>query len=136
MNFDGTILIADDEAHVRKYIGLLLGRIGHPTIVEAADGLAAVNLWRQVGPDLVLLDVNMPMLDGIGALARIKASDSSMPVIMLTSLANRGTVEECARLGAAGFLRKDLPRDELIFELRRIIAAVFEPADSPDLPKP
>lgn len=136
MNFDGTILIADDEMHVRKYIGLLLGRIGHPVIVEAADGLAAVNLWRQVSPDLVLLDVNMPLLDGIGALARIKASDSSMPVIMLTSLANRSTVEECARLGATGFLRKDLPREELIFELRRIIAAVFEPADPPVPPQP
>ncbi len=78
----------------------------------------------------------MPMLDGIGALARIKAADSAMPVIMLTSLANRGTVEECARLGAAGFLRKDLPRDELFFELRRIIAAEFEPADPPEIPQP
>ena len=97
MSYPQTILLTDDEAHIRKFIGLILRKFDNPRILEAGDGAQAVALYREHRPDLVLLDVNMPRLDGVQALAQIRALDGNAVVIMLTSLANRHTVEECLR---------------------------------------
>jgi two-component system chemotaxis response regulator CheY len=131
MNYPRKILLTDDEPHIRKFIGLLLKKFGEPQILEAADGVIAVKLYEQEKPDLVLLDVNMPNMDGLQALAEIQRLDPEAIVVMLTSLANRQTVEECVRLGAIDYLRKDTPRDELTVQLTRIIEECFgdeEPA--------
>ena len=125
MNYPQTILLTDDEAHIRKFIGLVLKQFDNPRIIEAADGAAAVQLYQQEKPDLVLMDVNMPRMEGIQALAEIHRLDPNALVIMLTSLTNRQTVEECARLGAVDYIRKDTPRDELTTQLERIIADCF-----------
>ncbi len=130
MNFNGKVLITDDEAHVRRYVGLVLRKIGEPVVLEAANGQEAVQAYERENPDLVLLDVNMPVLDGLNALARIKQLDPDAFVVMLTSLTNRQTVEECSRLGAAAYLRKDLPRDEMITQLQQIIQNCFGPDDN------
>ena len=130
MNFTGKILLTDDEAHIRKFLGLVLKRMGTPVIIEAANGLEAVALYRQHKPDLVLMDVNMPVLDGLLALTQIKKDDPDALVVMLTSLTNRQTVEQCASLGALDYLRKDLPRDELIKQLTQIIDDCFGPEDT------
>ncbi len=113
MEFSGTVLVVDDEPHIRKYIGLILRKLGNPTIIEAADGEQAVVLYGQHRPDLVLLDVNMPILDGLGALERISASDPNAVVVMLTSLATRHVVERCLELGAVNFVRKDTPKETM-----------------------
>jgi len=131
MKFNGKILLTDDEAHIRKFLGLVLKRLGSPIILEAANGQEAVTLYQQQKPDLVLMDVNMPVLDGLQALAQIKKDDPEALVVMLTSLTNRQTVEQCASLGAIDYLRKDLPRDEMIAHLTQIIDDCFGPADSP-----
>ena len=125
MNYPQTILLTDDEAHIRKFIGLVLKQFDNPRIIEAADGASAVQLYQQEKPDLVLMDVNMPKMDGIQALAEIQRLDPNALVIMLTSLTNRQTVEECARLGAVDYIRKDTPRDELTAQFERIIADCF-----------
>ena len=133
MNFSGKVLIADDEAHIRKFVGLILRRLGTPTVIEAVNGRNAVDLFTAERPDLVMLDVNMPVLDGVRALAEIAALDPAVPVIMLTSLTNRQTVEECARLGAVDYIRKDTPRDEIHARLQEIIAETLgqdAPADA------
>jgi two-component system chemotaxis response regulator CheY len=126
MNFTGKILVSDDEAHIRKFLGLVLGKLGQPVVLEAVNGQEAIATYALHKPDLVLLDVNMPVVDGVQALTSIRQSDPDALVVMLTSLANRQTVEECARLGAAGYLRKDLPRDELVTRLAQIIAEYFQ----------
>lgn len=132
MKFNGKILLADDEAHIRKFVGLLLRKVGSPTLVEARDGQEAVDLYTRENPDLVLLDVSMPALDGLQALDRIRRADPEAIVIMLTSLTNRQTIEECLRLGAVGYLRKDLPHPELLAELQRLIDENFDvPATNP-----
>lgn len=125
VNFTGKILLADDEAHIRKFVGLLLRKLGAPIVIEARHGQDAVDAYARENPDLVLLDVSMPGLDGLQALAKIRSADPDATVIMLTSLTNRQTVEECLRLGAVGYLRKDLPHPELLAEIQRIIGAVF-----------
>lgn len=130
MTFSGKILLVDDEAHIRKFVGLVLRKICTPTIFEAPDGLAALALYAQEQPDLVLLDVNMPNLDGLQTLQRLREVAPEANVVMLTSLANRQTVEECVRLGALAYIRKDTPRDELGVQLQQIIQDCFEPDES------
>jgi len=132
MTFNGKILLADDEAHIRKFIGLILKQLGSPTIVEARNGEEAVALFAAEAPDLVLLDVNMPVLDGVQALTQIRAQSADAAVVMLTSLVNRQTVEECSRLGALAYLRKDATRDELKKQLEQVFAENFgEPPPNP-----
>jgi two-component system chemotaxis response regulator CheY len=129
MAFNGKILLVDDEPHIRKFVGLLLKQLGSPTIIEAANGQEALALYQQERPDLVLLDVNMPGLDGLATLRKLRELDPEVVVIMLTSLANRQVVEGAADLGACLYIRKDTPKDEMLKMLRETIETVFEPKD-------
>lgn len=134
MNFTGKVLLADDEPHIRKFIGLVLRRLGQPAIFEAANGQEAVAQFKLHHPDFVLLDVNMPVMDGVQALAEIRQADPEALVIMLTSLTNRQTVEQCASLGALDYVRKDMPRDEMIAHLGQIVEDCFGPGDAAAAP--
>jgi two-component system, chemotaxis family, chemotaxis protein CheY len=125
MKFDGKILLVDDEPHVRKFISLILRQLGSPTLIEAGNGRDAVEIYKRESPDLVLLDVNMPIQDGIQTLRELMQVDPECLAIMLTSLANRQTVEEAASLGAANYIRKDTPREEILAALQKTIAEVF-----------
>ena len=71
MSFPGKILIVDDEAHVRKFVGLIVRGLGEPAVIEASDGKEALAKYAAEAPDLVLLDVNMPVLDGVHTLAAL-----------------------------------------------------------------
>ncbi len=126
MNFNGMILLVDDEAHIRKYIGLILKQLGNPIIVEAADGEEAIAVYQRENPDLVLLDVNMPKMEGIEALKRIKEIDPNAVVIMLTSIANRQTVDEAVEHGAMNYIRKDTPKEEIAKSLQETIDSIFD----------
>lgn len=129
MAFNGKVLLVDDEPHIRKFVGLLLKQLGPVSIIEACNGQEGVARYQQERPDLVLLDVNMPILDGIGALRAIRQIDPDAIAIMLTSLASRQIVEEAADLGAVNYVRKDTPKDELLKTLRETIEACFEDDD-------
>jgi DNA-binding NarL/FixJ family response regulator len=121
MPFTGKILLVDDEPHVRKFIGLLARGLGSPVIIEAANSEEALAKYIEESPDLVLLDVNLPGQDGLQILAAILAHDPDAKVVMLTSLANRQTVEESLRLGAVGYIRKDTPKEAILAELSEIV---------------
>jgi two-component system chemotaxis response regulator CheY len=127
MPFDGKILLADDEAHIRKFMGLVLRQLGSPTIIEAVNGAQAVELYQSERPDLVLLDVNMPEVDGLQALEKLRAIDPDCAVIMLTSLTTRNIIERAAALGALNYIRKDTPKEEILSTLRQILDTLFEP---------
>jgi two-component system chemotaxis response regulator CheY len=129
MPFDGKILLADDEAHIRKFMGLVLRQLGSPTIIEAVNGAQAVELYQSERPDLVLLDVNMPEVDGLQALEKLRAIDPDCAVIMLTSLTTRNIIERAAALGALNYIRKDTPKEEILSTLRQILDTMFEPDD-------
>ena len=126
MNLPGTILLVDDEPHIRKYVGLILRQLGTPKILEAANGEEAIALYERDRPDLVLLDVNMPIMDGMETLKRLKAIDPDCVIIMLTSLTNRQNIEAALALGAANYIRKDTPKDEIAKALTETIEACFE----------
>jgi CheY-like chemotaxis protein len=121
MPLPGKILIVDDERHVRKFVGLIVRELGAPTIIEAADGKEALAKYAAESPDLVLLDVNMPVLDGVHTLAALLKQDPQAVVIMLTSLANRQTIEKCLNTGAVGYIRKDTPRQTILTELTALL---------------
>jgi CheY-like chemotaxis protein len=121
MTLTGKILVVDDEAHIRKFVIQLVKTLGDPTILQAANGEEALKVYEHERPVLVLLDVNMPRIDGIETLRRLKLLDPGCRVIMLTSLVNRQTVEACLHLGAIAYLRKDNPPDDMTARLRKIV---------------
>jgi two-component system, chemotaxis family, chemotaxis protein CheY len=126
MNFNGSIMLVDDEAHIRKFISLLLRHLGVDRIMEASNGSVAIELYKKEQPDLVMLDVNMPVMDGLETLRALKAINPDCVVIMLTSLANRQTIDQAAELGAANYIRKDAPPEEIGRALSETIEACFE----------
>lgn len=126
MVFKGKIMLVDDEPHIRKFISLLLRQLGSPEVVEASNGNEAIAKYKVEQPDLVLLDVNMPVLDGIGTLRALRELDPDAVVIMLTSLSSRNMVQQAAELGASNYIRKDTKSDEILKALRETIDACFE----------
>jgi len=135
MNFSGSILLVDDEAHIRKFISLLLRHLGVKRIFEAKNGSEALEVYEKEKPDLVLLDVNMPVMDGIDTLRGLKKVNPDCVVVMLTSLANRQTIDEAARHGASNYIRKDAPFEEIGRALAETIDTCFE-SDAPDAGSP
>ncbi len=127
MKLTGKVLVVDDEAHIRKFVSRMVMALGEPEILQAANGEEAIKAYEREKPVLVLLDVNMPRVDGIEALRRLKRLDPNCAVVMLTSLVNRQTVEECLHLGAVGYLRKDNPPDDMAARMRKIVDDYFEP---------
>src|SRR5215207_7659979 len=121
MKFRGKILLVDDEAHIRVFVSLILKSVGSPTISEAGNGEEAIIAYKSTKPDIVLLDVNMPYLDGIQTLRKLKEIDPDCIVIMLTSLANRETVERALEYGAVNYIRKDTPKEEIAKALSETI---------------
>ena len=128
MKFNGSILLVDDEPHIRKLMGLILSQLGATKLTEAGNGAEALLFFERDRPDLVLLDVNMPIMDGLETLQKLKAIDPNCVVIMLTSLTNRQTVESALALGAANYIRKDTPKDEISRTVAETIAACFDAA--------
>lgn len=126
MNFTGMIMLVDDEPHIRKYISLILKTLGSPIIVEASNGEEAIETYQRENPDLVLMDVNMPKMDGLEALKKLREIDPNCVVIMLTSLANRESIEQAVEGGAINYIRKDTPRDEITKALRETIESAFD----------
>jgi DNA-binding NarL/FixJ family response regulator len=115
------LLIADDHALVRQGLRGMLEREPDIEVVgEAHNGREAVELCRVLGPNLVLMDVRMPEIDGLEATRTIKHERPEVSVLMVTMHDNQDYVREAAKAGAAGYVLKDAPRDELIDAVRRI----------------
>jgi two-component system chemotaxis response regulator CheY len=126
MNFEGTILLVDDEPHIRKFVSLILRQLCQPRLLEAGNGEEALTTYQRENPDLVLLDVSMPVMDGLETLKHLKEIDPDAVVIMLTSIVNRQSIEEALTLGAANYVRKDTPKEEIAQALTETISSCFE----------
>lgn len=107
------VLIADDEPHIRSLINLIVTSLGAEVVAEAADGEQALNMYKQFSPDMVLLDINMPRMDGINVLKQIMAINNKTLVVMLTSLNTLEAVEECIDNGAWNYILKNTTAGEL-----------------------
>ncbi|MEV8507138.1 response regulator transcription factor [Actinoplanes sp. NPDC051475] len=118
------VLIADDQAMVRQGFGALLAAQPDLLVVgDAADGAAAVSQARRLDPDVILMDVRMPVMDGLEATRQLAASPGGGPrVLILTTFDLDDYVYEALRAGASGFLLKDAPAADLV-QAVRVVAA-------------
>ena len=113
------LLIADDQSLVRAgFRKLLDGEEGLEVVAEAADGVEAIAESKRLRPDVVLMDIRMPRLDGIEATRRIVADGSATAVLVLTTYDLDEYVFQALKAGASGFLLKDSPPDDLISAVR------------------
>src|SRR3954452_3681078 len=116
------LLIADDHALVRSGLRSMLEREpGFEIIGEAEDGREAVELCRSLRPDLILMDVRMPRMDGLEATRTIKQESPEIGVLMVTMHETPDYMLEAIKAGAAGYVLKDAPLDELITAARRVV---------------
>jgi DNA-binding NarL/FixJ family response regulator len=117
------LLIADDQELVRTGFRVILNAEPDLDVVgEAKDGREAIDAVRSLGPDVVLMDIRMPNLDGIEATRRIAAEESSPRILILTTFDLDEYVYDALRAGASGFLLKDAGADELIHAIRVVAA--------------
>jgi two-component system, response regulator PdtaR len=107
------VVIAEDEALIRLDLKEMLAESGYAVVGEAADGEAAVELVRTLEPDIVILDVKMPVLDGISAAEQITAAGTSA-VVMLTAFSQRELVERAVDAGAMAYLVKPFAKSDLL----------------------
>ncbi|MGV4926989.1 response regulator transcription factor (plasmid) [Streptomyces sp. BHT-5-2] len=124
------VLLADDEAMIRHGVRLILRHAdGIDVVAEAADGRQAVDLAAAHRPDVALVDIRMPVCDGLAAIAPLLALDPAPRVVMLTTFGDEANVLRALREGAAGFLLKDEGPQELISAVRAAAAgdAVLSP---------
>jgi len=118
------VLLADDQALVRTGFRMILKAEPDIDVVgEAADGLQAIDAARRLRPDVIVMDVRMPMLDGLEATRRLLSSpDPGLRVLMLTTFDRDQYVYDALRAGASGFLLKDGPADQLVAGIRTVAA--------------
>jgi DNA-binding NarL/FixJ family response regulator len=124
------VVIADDQASVREGLVLLLGGLPDIDIVgAAADGEQALALVAEHKPDAILLDLHMPVLDGIGATRRLVAEHPGVAIVVLTTFADDGSVLDALHSGARSYLTKDADRADIARALHAAAAGltVFDP---------
>ncbi len=125
-----TVLLVDDESHVRKLISLVVrGTFPGAQVVEADSRDGAMREFAARLPGLVLLDINLVGESGLDILRDIRALDERGPVVKLTSVNVRHTVEEALAAGASGYLLKDATTEEMADVLRETVAG--KPTDNP-----
>ena len=124
------VVIADDQASVREGLVLLLGGLpGINVVGAAADGEQALELVAEYHPDAILLDLHMPVLDGIGATRRLVAEHPGVAIVVLTTYVDDTSVLEALRAGARSYLTKDADRTDIAQALRAAVGGltVFDP---------
>ncbi len=124
------VAIVDDHQLVREGLAALVGSMSGINVVgEAGDGMAGVALIRAVEPDVALVDLSMPLLDGLGVLSRLREAGIASKVIVVTTFDDEQAMLKATALGAHGFLLKDLGRGDLESAIRAVHAGerVFRP---------
>ena len=119
------VLLVDDEAYFRLFVGKVLGTSINCTVLEAQNGQEAIAICQTHNPELIILDINMPRVDGVQALSAIRALRPDTPIVMLTSISEEAVVEECVTRGASYFIRKDVRADLLKTELQEMLRQFF-----------
>ena len=115
------ILICDDAAFMRMMIKDILTKNGYNVVGEAENGAKGVEKYNELKPDLVLMDITMPEMDGIAALKAIKASDAGATVIMCSAMGQQAMVIEAIQSGARDFIVKPFAADRILEAVRKAI---------------
>ena len=115
------ILICDDAAFMRMMIKDILTKNGYNVAGEAENGARAVEKYNEIKPDLVLMDITMPEMDGIQALKAIKANDASATVIMCSAMGQQAMVIEAIQAGAKDFIVKPFQAERVIEAVKKVV---------------
>ena len=116
-----TVLIVDDSRTSRKILRNILTEHGYEIVGEAGDGQTGYEKYIELKPDLVNLDITMPVLDGLGSLEKIMELDSSAKVIMVTAAGQKSKMVEAIKLGASEFIQKPFEPDQILSVIKTVI---------------
>lgn len=115
------ILVCDDAAFMRMMIKDILTKNGYNVVGEAENGAKAVEKYTELSPDLVLMDITMPEMDGIQALKAIKAKDAGANIIMCSAMGQQAMVIESIQSGARDFIVKPFQADRVIDAVKKVV---------------
>ena len=115
------ILIVDDAAFMRMMIKDILTKNGYEIAAEAENGLKAIEKYSETKPDLVLMDITMPEMDGIQALKEIKKLDAGAKIIMCSAMGQQAMVIEAIQSGAKDFIVKPFQADRVIEAVKKVV---------------
>ena len=115
------VLICDDAAFMRMMIKNVLTKGGYNVVGEAENGAKAVEKYKELSPDLVLMDITMPEMDGIQALKEIKKIDGGAKVIMCSAMGQQAMVVESIQAGAKDFIVKPFQEDRVLEAVKKVI---------------
>ncbi len=115
------ILIVDDAGFMRKMVQTHLSKAGYTDFIEGEDGQRAIDIYKEQKPDLVIMDITMPNVDGIEALRQIKAIDSDAKIIMCSAMGQEAMVMEAIKLGALDFIVKPFKAERIIQTVNKIL---------------
>ena len=115
------ILICDDAAFMRMMIKDILSKNGYNVVGEAENGAIAVDKYKELHPDLVLMDITMPEMDGIQALKAIKGVDAGASVIMCSAMGQQAMVIESIQSGAKDFIVKPFQPDRVLEAVKKVV---------------
>jgi two-component system chemotaxis response regulator CheY len=115
------VLIVDDAAFMRMMIKDIVEKNGFEVLGEASNGLKAVEAYKKEKPDVVLMDITMPDMDGIEAVKAIKAYDPSAKVIMCSAMGQQSMVMDAIKAGARDFIVKPFQADRVLEAIRKVL---------------
>ncbi|NLK97230.1 response regulator [Defluviitalea saccharophila] len=115
------ILIVDDAAFMRMMIKDILTKNGYEIAAEAENGAKAVEKFKELAPDLVIMDITMPEMDGIQAVREIKKIDGSATIIMCSAMGQQAMVIESIQAGAKDFIVKPFQADRVVEAVKKVI---------------
>jgi len=115
-----TVLVVDDAAFMRMRAGKLLSQSGYE-VIEAENGLDALNQYKEHSPDLVLMDITMPVMDGLTAVREIREVDPEAKIIMVSAMGQQAMVIEAIKSGAKDFIVKPYEPDNVLASVKKLI---------------
>ncbi|MCE5198858.1 MAG: response regulator [Armatimonadota bacterium] len=125
------VVIADDESIIRMDLKALLEEMGHVVVGEAADGQKALELTRTLKPDVVIMDIKMPVMDGLDA-AKIVSDEKIAPVVLLTAYSQKDLIERAKEAGVYAYLVKPFQESDLLPAIEIALARYLEQQDLED----
>jgi two-component system, chemotaxis family, chemotaxis protein CheY len=120
-----TAIVIDDMSSIRNLNKMLLGSVGCNVVGEAENGELGLQLYLDLRPDLVLLDIEMPVKDGISTLKAILAEDAKANVVMVSTLSNMDVVEDCLFAGAKDYIRKDIAPPTIKARMEEVLSSIL-----------
>lgn len=120
------IVLVDDEIHIRYLVRSIIRTEGYVVVGEANNGEDAIAVYRKCQPDLILMDINLPLKTGDEVLTEILKEFPDAKVVMLTMVADIGTVKRCLEIGAIDYILKSNPVEEIRKMLREIVASIMQ----------